>query len=175
MDFHKVVRTRRSVRSYKIDHIPDEVVDRVLEAVRVAPSGSNRQPWYWVLVKEEEKKKRLAKICNSQMWIAEAPVVIVACGRNLNFNRAGYMGDMSVLVDTSIAFTHLILAARNEGLGTCWIGAFDNEKVKRLLNVPENWYVVAITPMGYPKEGEKAFRGPSGRKAKEEIISTDKF
>ena len=125
--------------------------------------------------KDEEKKQSLAKICNSQMWIAEAPVVIVACGRNLNFNRAGYMGDMSVLVDTSIAFTHLILASRNEGLGTCWIGAFDNEKVKKLLKVPEKWYVVAITPIGYPKKGEKAFKEPNERKTKEEIISTDIF
>ena len=118
MDLYEVVRTRRSIRSYMTDPIPDEVLSRVLEAVRVAPSGSNRQPWHWILVKDEEKKQSLAKICNSQMWIAEAPVVIVACGRNLNYNRAGYMGDMSILVDTSIAFTHLILAARNEGLGT---------------------------------------------------------
>ena len=175
MDLYEVVRTRRSIRSYMTDPIPDEVLSRVLEAVRVAPSGSNRQPWHWILVKDEEKKQSLAKICNSQMWIAEAPVVIVACGRNLNYNRAGYMGDMSILVDTSIAFTHLILAARNEGLGTCWIGAFNNEKVKKIFKVPENWYVVAISPIGYPKDGEKAFREPSGRKTKEEIISTDIF
>lgn len=127
MEFYEVVRTRRSVRSYKPDPVPDEVLKRVLEAVRIAPSGSNRQPWKFIIVKDEELKKKVAECCHGQMFITEAPIVIVACGYNIHYNRGGYMGDLSMLVDVSIAMTHLILAARAEGLGTCWIGAFDND------------------------------------------------
>ncbi len=83
------------------------------------------------------------------------------------------MGDMSMLVDVTIAFTHLVLAARAEGLGTCWIGAFQNEAVKKLLNIPEEYNVVAVTPLGYPK-GE-AFTEPRSRKTLNEIVSTDAF
>jgi nitroreductase len=116
-----------------------------------------------------------AEACNNQMWIAEAPLIIVACGRDLNYNRGGYIGKFSVLVDVSIAFTHLILAARAEGLGTCWIGAFDNDEVKKLLDIPDTWNVVAITPLGYPTGGETVFNDPSRRRSLEELFSIDTF
>ena len=173
MDFYEVIRTRRSIRSYKPDPVPDEVLMRVLEAARIAPSGSNRQPWKFIIVKDENLRRRVAQACHNQMFIAEAPIVIVACGYKIHWNRGGYMGDLSMLIDVSIAFTHLILAARAEGLGTCWIGAFDNEEVKNLLNIPKEVNVVAITPLGYPKDEE--FREPGPRKPISEIISIDKF
>lgn len=173
MEFYGVVRTRRSVRSYSPDPVPEEVLNRVLEAVRIAPSGSNRQPWRFVIVRDEEVKQRLVPARNSQGWIADAPIVIVACGQNIYYNRGGYVGEMSVLVDVAIAFTHLILAARAEGLGTCWIGAFSNDEVKNTLGVPEDYNVVAITPLGYPK-GEP-FRKPGSRRPLTEITSKDKF
>ena len=173
MDFYDVAKTRRSVRSYRSDPIPEDVLARVLEAVRIAPSGSNRQPWRFIVVKDEATKQRLVPACNGQSWIADAPVVIVACGQNIHYNRGGYMGDMSVIVDVAIGFTHLILAARVEGLGTCWIGAFSNDEVKKTLGVPEDYYVVAVTPLGYP-EGE-SFKGPGSRKPLSEITSMDKF
>lgn len=173
MDFYEVIRTRRSIRSYKPDPIPNDVLMRILEAARIAPSGSNRQPWKFILVKNEELKKKLAAACHNQMFIAEAPVVVVACGYNIHWNRGEYMGDLSMLVDVSIAFTHLILAARAEGLGTCWIGSFSNDKVKKLLGIPEDVNVVAITPLGYPKD--ESFGEPGPRKPLSEIISIDKF
>ena len=173
LDFYEVIRTRRSIRSYKPDPIPKEVLTRVLDAARIAPSGSNRQPWKFIVVKDEELKRRIAKACHNQMFIAEAPVVIVACGYNIHYNRGEYMGDFSMLVDVSIAFTHLILAARAEGLGTCWIGSFNNEEIKRILSIPEEVNVVAITPLGYPKDEE--FREPGPRKPLSEIMSVDKF
>ena len=173
LDFYEVIRTRRSIRSYKPDPIPKEVLTRVLDAARIAPSGSNRQPWKFIVVKDEELKRRIAKACHNQMFIAEAPVVIVACGYNIHYNRGEYMGDFSMLVDVSIAFTHLILAARAEGLGTCWIGSFNNEEIKRILGIPEEVNVVAITPLGYPKDEE--FREPGPRKPLSEIMSVDKF
>jgi len=173
MEFYEVIRTRRSIRSYKPDPIPEDVLMRILEAARIAPSGSNRQPWKFIIVKNEELKRKLAAACHNQMFIAEAPIVIVACGYSIHWNRGGYMGDLSMLVDVSIAFTHLILAARAEGLGTCWIGAFNNEEVKSILGIPKDVNVVAITPLGYPKD--EGFGEPGSRKPLSEIISIDKF
>ncbi|UCE16360.1 MAG: nitroreductase family protein [Candidatus Bathyarchaeota archaeon] len=173
MDFYEVIRTRRSVRSFKKNPIPEEVLNRVLEAVRVAPSGSNRQPWKFILVMDDAVKQKMISACDNQKFVAEAPLIIVACGRKLLFNRGGYMGEMSVLVDVSIAFTHLILAARAEGLGTCWIGAFNNDKIKKLLEVPNGYEVVAATPLGYPSKD--VFTEPRNRKNLNEIVSQDKF
>lgn len=181
MDFFDVIRTRRSVRSYRPDPIPGDVLDLVLEAARIAPSACNRQPWRFIIVKDEATKRKLVLACNDQrwIWIAEAPVIIIACGNNKIYdygnNHGGYMGGMSMLVDVSIAFTHLILAARAEGLGTCWIGWFSNDQVKKLLNMPEDWNVVALTPLGYPSVRNEAFREPCNRKSVEEIVSTDEF
>lgn len=173
MEFHEVIRTRRSIRAYRPDPIPEEALNRVLEAVRIAPSGSNRQPWKFIIVSNGDLRRRLAAACGNQGFIAEAPVVVVACGYNINYNRGGYMGDMSMLIDVSIAFTHLILAARAEGLGTCWIGSFNNEEVKKILNIPEDVNVVAVTPLGYPKDD--GFANPGSRKPIKEIIFIDKF
>ncbi|MEM3575055.1 MAG: nitroreductase family protein, partial [Candidatus Bathyarchaeia archaeon] len=90
-----------------------------------------------------------------------------------DFNRGDYMGDMSMLVDVSIAVDHLVLAARAEGLGSCWIGAFDNSALKRLLGIPEDYNVVAVIPIGYPSYD--AFRETSDRKPLEEIICYERF
>jgi nitroreductase len=175
MDLFVVIRTRRSVRSFRADQVSDEVLGRVLEAVRIAPSGSNRQPWRFIIVKDETVKQRLVPACGDQEWLAEAPIIVAACGHIFDYNRGGYMGDYSMLIDISIAMTHLILAARNEGLGTCWIGFFNNTEVKRVLGVPEGWNVVGLTPLGYPEAGEKAFTEPGPRKSISEIFSTDGF
>jgi nitroreductase len=173
LDFYKVIRTRRSVRSYKKDPIPEEVLNRVLDAARIAPSGGNRQPWKFILVKDDTLKQKMVSICNNQKFIADAPLIVVACGQRLPFNRGGYMGEMSILLDVSIAFTHLILAARAEGLGTCWIGAFNNKEIKKLLEVPDGYEVVAATPLGNPSED--VFTKPRNRKNLDEIISVNKF
>jgi len=168
MEFYEVIRTRRSIRSYKPDPVPDESLRRVLEAARMAPSGSNRQPWRFYVVKTPEKKRRVAQACGGQTWIDQAPIVIVAAGWKLPTNRGGYIGGMSFVMDLSIAFTHLILAARAEGLGTCWIGDFQNTEVKKILGLPENEDVVAVTPLGYPDRG--SFTEKTSRKPLEEII-----
>lgn len=173
MDFYDVVRTRRSVRSFKKNPIPEEVLSRVLEAARVAPSGSNRQPWKFILVRDEALKQKMISACDNQKFMADAPLIVVACGQKLSFNRGGYMREMSMLIDVSIAFTHLILAARAEGLGTCWIGAFKNDEIKKLLGVPEGYEVVAATPLGYP--AENVFTEPRDRKNLDEIVSENKF
>ncbi|NIU84305.1 MAG: nitroreductase [Candidatus Thorarchaeota archaeon] len=173
MDIYEVFKTRRSIRSYQSRPVPDESLNKILESIRIAPSGSNRQPWKFIIVIDAELKKEVARACSNQLWIADAPIIIVACGWKIDYSRGGYMGDMSFLVDVSIAFTQMILAARAEEIGTCWIGAFDNTKVKKLLEIPEDVDVVAITPLGFPKNVE--FTPPGKRKQIDEITSTNKY
>ena len=173
MEFFEVVKTRRSVRAYNSNHPNENVIEKVLEVVRLAPSGSNRQPWRFIKVTDAKKRKELVKACGGQDFIWQAPIIIVACGYDIKYNRGGYMESMSFLVDVSIAFTHLILAARAEGLGTCWIGAFKNDKVKEILDIPDEWQVVALTPIGYPSGN--AFVETTSRKTMNEILSEEKF
>lgn len=125
------------------------------------------------MVRDEALKQKMISACNNQKFVADAPLIIVACGQRLPINRGGYMGEMSVLVDVSIAFTHLILAARAEGLGTCWIGAFSNEEIKKLLEIPDEYEVVAATPLGYPSED--VFHEPRNRKQLDEIVSVNRY
>lgn len=171
MNIFKVIQTRRSIRKYKEDPIPEDVLLRVLETVRLAPSGKNLQPWRFILVKDNVLKEKLAIASAGQFFLAKAPIVIVACGFPENcYSRMGrYM--KSWPVDVAIALEHLILQAQEEGLGTCWIGSFEEKEVKALLRIPENVKVLALTPLGYPDE-----KPPSrGRKSLEEIISYDGF
>ena len=167
MEFYEVIKTRRSIRSYKKTPIPEDALKRVMEAARIAPSGSNRQLWKFYIVESEEKKRLVAEACSGQTWIAGAPKVIVAVGWKFPYSRGGYMGEMSFIMDVSIAFTHLVLAARAEGLGTCWIGDFSNEEVKKALGLPADEYVVAVTPIGYTDKG--VFSENTKRKSLEEI------
>ena len=97
MDFYEVVRTRRSVRRYRAEAVPPEVLSRVLDAARIAPSGSNRQPTRLVVVQEQTKKEQLAKLCHDQAFVAAAPVVVIACGRDIKYNRGEWMGRYSLI------------------------------------------------------------------------------
>lgn len=166
-----IIKRRRSTRRYKDDEIPEEVLFRVMEAARLAPSGKNLQPWKFILVKEKDLKEKLARAARGQMFIAKAPVIIAACG----FPEQSYahMGNYmkSWPIDVTISIDHLMLQAEEEGLGTCWIGAFEEKEVKPLLGVPDDVRVLALTPLGYPDEVPR----DRGRKALEQIISYDKF
>ena len=173
MEFYEVINTRRSIRNYKETPVPEESLDRIIEAVRVSPSGSNRQPWKFIFVKNSELKSKIAEHCRKQKWIGEAPLVVVACGPDIGYNRGGWMDDKSGMMDVSIAFTHLILSARAEGIGTCWIGAFNNESIKEILSIPEDHNVVAVSPLGYPEKSE--FKETTRRKKSSEIVSWDRF
>ena len=168
MDLYEVVRTRRSVRSYRPDPIPQEVLMRVLDAARIAPSGSNRQPTRLIAVTDEATKKKLVPLCHDQAFITAAPVLVVACGRDIKYNRGEWMGRCAMIVDVAIAVDHLTLAARAEGLGTCWIGSFSNAKLKEFFKLPEDVDVVALTPLGCP-EGNP-FADPEGRIPMEEFV-----
>ena len=165
MDFFEVVKTRRSVRSYIDRPVPDEVLRRVLEAARLAPSANNVQPWRYVVVRDPDRAQELAGLAAGQMFIAQAPVVIVLCAEAY-VDRGSWIGENMYLVDATISFDHLILAARNEGLGTCWIGAFDRAGVERFLRLPKGVHPVMMTPLGYPRNdsafSDAAYRQPLG-------------
>jgi nitroreductase len=167
MSILKIIKERRSVRRYRPDPISEDVLLRVLDAARFSPSGKNLQPWKFILVKDESLKKHLAEASVGQSFIAEAPVIIVACGfPDRCYSRMGnYM--KSWPVDVAIAVEHLMLQAQEEGLGTCWIGAFEEVAVKSILKVPDQARVLALTPLGYPDENPVS----RGRKSLEEIVS----
>uniref|UniRef100_A0A7C6A8J2 Nitroreductase n=1 Tax=candidate division WOR-3 bacterium TaxID=2052148 RepID=A0A7C6A8J2_UNCW3 len=171
MEFYDVIQKRKSVRAYKQDPIPDQVLNRILEAVRNAPSAKNLQPWKFIIVKDPQTIEELVPACNNQQFIAQAPIVICAVG--LESEAWGRMGGYwrSLEVDVAIAFEHLVLAAANEGLGTCWIGAYKEAEVKKVLKIPDGVKVIALTPLGYPVQEPPA----RPRKPLNDIISYDRF
>ncbi len=176
MNVLDAIRTRRSVRSYAGTPIPAEVMDRMRQVLRVAPSACNLQPWHFILVTDPALRRKVAEVANGQMWMAEAPVIVVGCGLpEKAYKKMGGYGN-SVDIDVTIALDHLTLAAVAEGLGTCWIGAFDEGKVKSLLNVPASFKVVAMTPLGYPASADLNHPVEEGRrKAVSEIFSSDRY
>jgi nitroreductase len=168
----EIIRNRRSIRSYKKDPVEEEKLEYILEAFRKAPSAKNLQPWKLIVVKDENKKSDLAIACNNQVFISEAPVIVVACAKEDEAygTMGGYLN--SYPIDIAIAMEHLILAATEKGLSTCWIGAFKEKLVKDLLAVPKNIRVVALTPIGYPAEETPPKRG---RKSLSEIVCYEKY
>lgn len=156
MEFMDVVPKRRSIRRYRADPVPDALVERLLEAARLAPSGGNRQPWHFVVVKNSEVRRSLGL----PNWAAEAPVVIVVCTES------------SLPTDAAIAFEHILLAAADTGLGTCWMGLWGHgDLVKRALGIPDTVRVLGATPLGYPDE----IPAPKPRKSLPEIVHYETF
>jgi len=171
MELLNVIKNRRSIRKYKSDTVPDEDIEYVLNAARLAPSWKNRQCWRYVVVKDKEAIKKIASARpQSQDWLSEAPVMIVACA---DPDESGHReGKDYYLVDIGISFEHLLLAARNRGLGTCWIGGFDEKTVRDAIGAPDNVRVVAYTPLGYPAEEKDEI---IDRKPHEETIFYEKY
>ncbi|MBN1369745.1 MAG: nitroreductase family protein [Dehalococcoidaceae bacterium] len=148
MDVSMAIRKRRSIRSYQDREVDETALNQVLEAARLAPSANNRQEWKFVVVREKAMRQRLAEAANRQTFIAQAPVIIVACATESQ--SVMMCGQPRYTVDVSIAVAFMLIQAAGLGLGTCWIGAFDEATVKNILRIPENIRVVAMTPLGYP-------------------------
>ncbi len=176
MNVMEAIVNRRSVRKYSNKPIPTEVLARMRQALRYAPSACNNQPWHFILVADAKLRQDVAAAANGQEWIAEAPLIVVACGLPQQaYKRIGGYGN-SVDIDLAIALDHLTLAAVAEGLGTCWIGAFGEERVKALLGVPAAVKVVTMTPLGYPGEAGLIRAVEDNRRKNEaEIFSVDRF
>jgi nitroreductase len=169
MDVFEAIKARRSIRSYQDREVEEEKLTQVLEAGRLAPSASNRQEWKFVVVRDKGLRKKLAEAARGQAFVGEAPVVIVACAAE----HAHVMscGHPSHLVDVTIAIDHMTLAARELALGTCWIGAFDQPKVRDILGIPGTVEVIGLLPLGYAK----SWPGAKPRRALEEVVCYDRW
>jgi len=146
MEVFEAIKNRYSCRSYKAEPVPEKKLKKILEAARLAPSAHNEQEWKFIVVRDSKKRKKLAKTALSQDFIAEAPVVIVAVA--IDPEHILSSGVPAYAVDLAIAIEHMALEAVEEGLGTCWIGAFDQEAVKKILKIPERYKVVALLLLG---------------------------
>lgn len=173
MNVLEAIKRRRSVRRFLREDIPDEVVTALMDVMRWAPSAGNRQPWEFVVVRDEGIKKRVAEAAYGQMFIAEAPVVIVVCADPRR--SAARYGDRGInlycIQDTAAATQNLHLAAVEMNLGTCWVGAFDEDLVAQTIGAPRGIRPVAIVPVGRPAETP----APRPRRSLEEIVHRDRF
>lgn len=168
MDVAQAIRERRSIRRYRSDPVPEEKLNKVLEAARLAPSAHNAQDWKFIVVREREIRRQLSAAVG-QNFLAEAPVVIAAVA--LNPESLMPCEVPAYAVDLAIAVEHMALQATAEGLGACWIGAFNQKKVEAILKVPEKYKIVALLPVGVPDETPMA----KPRKKITEVVCWEKF
>ncbi|MFW6159230.1 MAG: nitroreductase family protein [Planctomycetota bacterium] len=169
MDVMEAIQKRRSVRNYEDRPVEEETLQAVLEAGRLAPSARNLQEWRYVVVRDPELRAKLVDAANGQKFVGQAPVVLVACAKTDGHKMA--CGEPSYPIDVAISLDHMSLKAVEEGLGTCWVGAFDPAAVKKLLGIPDAIRVVELMPLGYPA-GEAS---PRSRLDLEEVVSFDKW
>jgi nitroreductase len=149
MDLYEAIKTRKSVRRFQNLPVEESTVNKILGAARLAPSANNSQEWRFVIVRNPETRKALADAASRQDFVAEAPVVIVCCAETEG--EVMRNGLLRYPVDVTLAIDHLMLAAAAEGLGTCWVGAFNPGRVKAILDIPKGVEVVAVLPLGYPE------------------------
>jgi nitroreductase len=166
MNLMQAVRARRSIRNFLDKPVEEEKLLAVLEAGQLAPSAKNMQDWKFIVVRDFVTRQRLAEAARDQQFVGQAPVVIAACGTS---DLVMTCGQPAYAIDVAIALDHMTLAAASLDLGTCWIGAFYEEKVKEILGVPQEVRVVALLPLGYPAEQP----GPRPRKSLDEIIARE--
>lgn len=150
MDVFEAIVERKSIRKYKKSDVEDEKLDKILESARIAPSAANRQEWKFLVVKNQETRDKLVEAANDQKFVAQAPITIVAC--STESERVMPCGQHAYTVDLSIAVSFMILGATELGLGTCWLGAYDEDKVKDILSIPKDIRVPAMFTLGYADE-----------------------
>ena len=169
MKFQELVNKRYSVRSYKPDAVEDGKLQQVIEAARLAPTAANRQPFRLIVIHTAGKEAELRRVYD-KAWFVEAPIVICACGiSEETYVRPG--GRSYLDVDVAIAMDHLIMAAADLGLGTCWIGAFDAAAAREVLGIPESVEPIIFTPRGYPADRLR----PKTRRPTEELVRYERW
>ena len=165
MSFIDTVLSRRSIRRYEKQDIPKDVLDKILEAGRQAPSAGNKQPWHFIVLSDYDIKEKLSH-GKWNTFVKDSAVTIVGCG---------YIGDEYgrkwSTVDISIALQNMVIAAWGLGIGSCWIGDFKEAEVKSLLNIPEDRKVIALVTFGYPAEKIESRQ----KKPIDDIVSYNKF
>ena len=159
-----VILSRRSIRRYEEKKVPEEVLEKILEAGRQAPSAGNRQLWHFIVLTSDEIKEKLSH-GRWNTFIKDSAFTIVGCG---------YTGDLYSrkwsTIDTIIALQNMVIAAWALGIGSCWIGDFKEEEVKKLLNIPDDWKIIALVSFRYPAEHPSSWKKPLT-----EIVSSNKF
>lgn len=173
MDVVEAIKARKSIRAFTNKEVSEEEVRKLVDAARHAPSAGNIQPWEFVIVREPQRKHRLASAALDQTFIEEAPVVIVVCANEaqsgLGYGARGVT--LYCLQDTAAAIQNMLLTACALGLATCWVGAFHEEEVAKVVNVPRGVRPVAIVPVGHPAEKPS----PRPKRSMTEIIHYETF
>ena len=171
MEVFEAIQNRHSARSYLPDKVQSEKLVKILQAARLAPSAGNIQPWHFIIITDQQMRKKLSKGRYAK-FLVESPIVIVGCGDRLaspNWH----------IVDTTIAMQNMVLTATSEGLSTCWIGSFNEGQVKGLLEIPERFRVVALLALGYRREAMdlsgKVLHFFRRKKKLEKIASLERF
>ena len=169
MEFTELINARESVRNYDPERpVPKDIILRIVNAGRIAPSAKNLQPWRFIVISSSPLLEKV-KDCYKRDWIKDAPHIIVALGLKDQAWVRAYDNYNSVETDVTIAMTHIILAAENEGIGACWIAAFDPYCLREVINPAENEIIYGMTPLGYPKSGYSKVPVKK-RKSLEEIV-----
>ena len=170
MEFTDLIRERYSVRAYQTREVSDDVLQRVLDAFVLAPTAANRQPFGLVVIRTAGREQELRRIYGNDWFASQPPYVAGVCTTpEAAWTRRD--GKNYSDVDATIAFDHLILAAANEGLGTCWIGAFDPDAARDVLGLPEGVEPVAFTPLGYPADSPR----PKRRKGLDQLVHRERW
>lgn len=170
MDFYDVIHQRESIRSYDPNKpLPKDVYTRILDAGRVAPSAANKQPWHFLLVSSLEVLAKVRLCYDWGAWFQDAPHILIVVGNRQQAWVRPWDKYNSLETDLAIAMDHMILAAENEGVATCWIAAFKPDVLRSALSLQKDEIVYAITPLGYPKKGFKK-RMTKQRKSLEEVV-----
>lgn len=177
----KEINARRSIRRYIDKPVEDDKITQLIESARLAPSGSNTQPWHFIIIKSKLTRQKLAELCRKQDWMQLAPVLVVCIADirsriqdniELTLNEDSSLKELKKIIrDTAIAIEHIVLEAVNLGLGTCWVAWFEQDEIRPILNIPSDKYVVSILTVGYPDEAPAA----RPRKMLEEIIHYEQW
>ncbi|MCD4820442.1 MAG: nitroreductase family protein [Candidatus Cloacimonetes bacterium] len=165
----KAIEDRFSVRKFKNIPIEEDKLNAILKAAQLSPSAKNVQPWKFVVIKDKQMRDQLPAICKGQKFVSQAPVTIAVCCNNLGYIMT--CGQKTASVDGAIVGAHITLQAVELGLGSCWIGAFYQDKMAKLINLPDEFEVIALFPIGYP-DIEK---GKRNLKSISEIVVYDRF
>lgn len=171
MEVLEAIKAVKRVSKFRSDPVPEQKVQTIVNAARFAQSAENLQPWKFIVVSDEDAKRKLAGACTNSKSMATSPLVLVACARldEATAMIGGYMN--SYPVDLGVAIANVTVAAASEGLGTSWIFTFNEEKVKAILKIPNDAHVVGLTPLGLPE----AFDPPEGRRHLSDILTYNAY
>ncbi|MBS7654575.1 nitroreductase family protein [Candidatus Bathyarchaeota archaeon] len=173
LDIFNLFKSRRSIRSFTSEDITNEDLEKILEAARWAPSAGNIQPWEFIIIRKPETKREIAKAALNQTFIEEAPVVIVVCANEArsSWTYGSRGANLYCIQDTAAAIENILLATCALDLGACWVGAFYEDEVRRILKIPRGLRPVAIIPMGHPAEKPS----PPHKRALREMVHYENF